>query len=60
MPEQGGGGEMNWEFGVSRYELLHIEWIDNRVLICSTGDYIQYHVINQSGEGYIKKNVYIY
>ena len=28
-----GGGETDWEFGVSRYKLLHVEWIKNRVLL---------------------------
>ena len=26
---------MNWEFGVDRYKLLHLEWINNRVLLYS-------------------------
>ena len=35
---QGGGGNgMDWEFGVSRCELLHLEWISNEVLMHSTG-----------------------
>ena len=31
---QGGGGEsgMEWEFGVSRCKLLHLEWISNEIL----------------------------
>ena len=29
----GGGGEMDWEFGVSRCKLLHVEWISNEVLL---------------------------
>ena len=39
---QGGGvgGRMDWEFGVSRYKLLYMEWINNKVLLCSTGNYI--------------------
>ena len=24
------GGGMDWEFGVSRCKLLHIEWMDNK------------------------------
>ena len=38
----GSGGEINWEFGISRCKLLHIEWINNKVLLYSTGNYIQY------------------
>ena len=41
---------MDWEFGVSRCKLLHIEWINNKVLLYSTGNYIQYPVINHNGK----------
>ena len=34
-----GGGSMDWEFGVSRCKLLHIEWMDNKVLLYSPGNY---------------------
>ena len=37
----GGGSEMDWEFGVGRCKLLHLEWISNEVLLYSTGNYIQ-------------------
>ena len=30
--EEGGSG-MDWEFGVSRCKLFHLEWIDNKVLL---------------------------
>ena len=29
-----------WEFGVGRCELLHFEWISNKVLMYSIGNYI--------------------
>ena len=35
-----GGGRLDWEFGISRYKLLYIEWINNKVLY-STG-----HIVN--------------
>ena len=35
-----GGSRMDWEFGVSRCELLHLEWISNDVLY-SIGNYFQ-------------------
>ena len=41
---KGGGGGMDWEFGISRYKLLCIEWINSKVLLYSTGNYIQYPV----------------
>ena len=30
---EGAGGRMDWEFGVSRCKLLHLEWINNKVLL---------------------------
>ena len=50
---------MEWEFGVSRCKPVYIEWINNKVLLYSTGNYIQYPVINHNGKEYKKKNVYI-
>ena len=38
----GDGREIDWEFGISRCKLLYTEWINNRGLLCSTGNYIQY------------------
>ena len=29
---EGRGSRMDWEFGVSRCKLLHLEWMDNKVL----------------------------
>ena len=40
---EGDGEGMEWEF---RVKLLYIEWINNKVLLHSTGNYIQYPVIN--------------
>ena len=41
----GGGSRMDWEFGVSGSELLHLGWISSEVLLYSTGNYIQSLVI---------------
>ena len=49
---------MDWEFGISRYKLLYIRWI-NEILLHSTGNYIQYPMINHNGKEY-KNNVCIY
>ena len=38
---RGRGRGMDWEFGVGRCKLLHLEWISNEVLLYSTGNYIQ-------------------
>ena len=38
---EGVGGGKDWAFGISRGKLLHIRWINNKVLLHSTGNYIQ-------------------
>ena len=30
---EGSGGEMDWEFGISRCKLVYIGWINNKVLL---------------------------
>ena len=45
-----GGEGKDWEFGVSRCKLLYARWINNKVLLYSTGKYIQYPVINCNGK----------
>ena len=47
---RGGGGGMEWEFGVSRCKLVYTEWIKNKVLLYSTGNYVQYLVITYNGK----------
>ena len=41
------GGGMDWEIGVSRCKLLYTEWMNNKVLPYSTGNYAQYPMMNQ-------------
>ena len=48
-----------WEFGVNRCKLLHLGWIDNKILLHNTGNYIQYAVINRKGKGYEKEYIYM-
>ena len=31
---------MDWEFGVNRCRMLPSEWISNRILLYSTGNYV--------------------
>ena len=38
---EGVGRGMDWEVGVSRCKLLYIEWINNKILLYSTKNYIQ-------------------
>ena len=54
----GGEGGMDQEFGISRCKLLYIEWINNKVLVCNTRNYIQYPVISHNRKD-MKKNIYI-
>ena len=46
---------MDWEFGISRCKLSYIEWINNKVLLYSTGNYIQYPGIKHNGKEYEKE-----
>ena len=57
---KGSGGGMDWEFGVGRCKLLCIGWINNKVLLYSTGNYIQYPVINHNGKEEEKECIYMY
>ena len=41
---------MDWEFGISRCKLVYIDWVNNEDLLYSTGNYIQYPVINHNGK----------
>ena len=50
---------MDREFGVSRCKLLHPEWIDNKVLLYSTGT-TAYLLRQTMMEKNIKNNIYIY
>ena len=42
--EGGGGRGIDWEFGVGRCKLLHLEWLNNKVLMYSTANYIQNYI----------------
>ena len=57
---EGVGRGMEWEFGVSRYKLLYTEWVNNKVLLYSTENCIQYPVINHNGKEYFLKRMNIY
>ena len=49
----GSWGGMDWEFVISRGKLLYIEWINNKILLYNTENYIQNSVINLNGKEYI-------
>ena len=56
---EGVGGGEEWECGVSRCKLLYIGWINTKVLY-STGNCIQYLMINHSGKEYKKRLLHVY
>lgn len=43
---------MNWEFGLGRCKLLQLQRVKNKVLLCSSWNYIDYFVINHKGKEY--------
>ena len=57
--EEGSGGGMEWEFGISRYKLVYREWINNKVLLHTTGSYIQYSEINHNEKESKKECIYM-
>ena len=50
---------MDWEFEVGRCKLLHLEWINNKVLLYSTENYIQSLEIDMK-EDNIRKGMCMY
>ena len=50
---------MDWEFGISRYKVLYIAWVNNKVHLYNTGNYIQYPVINHNGKEYKEECIYV-
>ena len=45
-----------WDFGVSRHKGLRFEWINNGVLLYSTGNSVQSPGIDHDGRQYKKRN----
>ena len=41
---------INWKYGINRYTLLCKMWIKNKVLLYSTGNYIQDLIMNCNGK----------
>ena len=52
-------GGIEWEAGVSRCKLLYTKWMNSKVPLYSTANYIQYPMINNNGKD-IKKRMCIY
>ena len=55
---EGIGWEKYWKFVICGCKLLYIGWINNKVLLYSTGNCIQHPVTNYNGKEY-KNNMYI-
>ena len=51
---RGGRRGLDWVFGISRRKLLYMEWINNKILLYSIENYIQYPIINHNGKEYEK------
>ena len=47
-----------WSLGLADAN-LYIGWINNKVLLNSIGNYIQYPVVNHQGKEYEKEQIYI-
>ena len=54
---EGEGSRMDGEFGVSRCKLLHVEWMDHKVLQYFTGNCVQ--SLNRDHDGKYKKKEWI-
>ena len=52
---QGGGTDGGLGLADANY---YIEWINKKVLLNNTGNYIQYPIINHNGKEYEKKCMY--
>ena len=52
------GRGMDREFGVSGCELSDIVWLNDKVLLYGTGNYIQHPVINHNGKKYERECMY--
>ena len=54
----GGGSGMDGVLGVNICRLLLLEWISNKVLLCSTGNHVWSFMIEQ--DNVRKNNVFMY
>ena len=60
LPRGWGREEKEWELGISRGKVLYRVWINNKVLLYSTGNYIQYLMTNHNGKECKKEYIYTY
>ena len=48
-------GRVELEVWVSRFNLVYVGWINNKILLYSTGNYTQYPIINHNKKDYEKE-----
>ena len=53
------GRRMAWEAGVSRRKLLYTEWVNSKVLLYNTENYVQYPMIYHNGKEYFLKRIHM-
>ena len=51
---------MDWELGIGRCKLVYREWINNKALLQSSGNYSHYPVINHHRKEDEKECVCVY
>ena len=58
----GWDGAAVWDLNYLNYlnKLFKIEWINNKVLLYSTGNYTKYLLITSNGKAYKNEYIYIY
>ena len=58
FPRGGGGSWMDGVLGVNGCRLLPLEWINNEILLCSTGNYVWSLMMEH--DNVRKKSIYVY
>ena len=58
--QKGRGGRIYLGFWINRYGPLYVKQINNKDLLYSTGNYIQYLIVTYSGKESEKEYIYIY
>ena len=57
---ESGWRELDWEFGINRCKPVYVEWINKKILLYSTGNYVQFPPINHNRKEYEKECRYMY
>ena len=60
---QNGMQNLTKSITIKMYEtqtIIYVKWLNNKVLLYSTGNYIQYPILNHNGKEYEKESIYMY